>query len=115
MILDVLDEMRVPYLIVRYVVSCPLIEGMEKFRYQIFTHRRPAAPLGFKPECEIRRYMGRYMYRNLKPNEARIFRSLAIQPSHLSEHGIIWEFNGLVNRRRHPLSAGFGLAEFNEK
>lgn len=102
MIFSVLKELGIPYLVVKYKVTSPLIEDVTAYRYQIivdYDHRLQR--LGFRAEREIERYQGWYMYRELKHHEIVIFRHYGYEPDYMDVNGAAWEFGGRIKRYRH--------------
>ncbi len=101
-IFSLLEKLGIPYLVVKYRVSSPLIDDVTAFRYQIivdYDHR--LRRMGFRAEREIERYQGWYMYRELSPREIAVFRNYGYEPDYRDVNGTAWEFGGKIKRYRH--------------
>ncbi len=101
MIFYTLEKMGIPYVVVKYRLTCPSFDEEVSYRYQIMVdYDTRLSRLGFKEEREIERYQGVYMYRNLTHREVSIFRGFGYAPAFINENGAAWEFGGRLKRRR---------------
>lgn len=102
MIFSTLHKIGVPYLVIKFKVTSPLLADVVSYRYQIIIdYDARFQRLGFKPEREIERYQGVYMYRNLSPREVAVFRNYGYEPTYKSQDGTGWEIGGTIKRRYH--------------
>lgn len=93
----------IPFCVLRYYCT-ELITGRRE-RYPLYQMialtNAHSLMLGFKPECEMRRYHREIAYRDMTSAEVREFRQMkGCADSHESDDdGAIWRFNGFNYKR----------------
>lgn len=105
MIFDTLEHQRVPFIVIKYLITVEGLPFCDKNQYEVLIERDDRfRRLGFKTEREIWRYRQNYMNRPLSLREVKVFFSKYkhVEPDYEDETGTAWKIDGGVRKRVNP-------------